>query len=296
MDDQKKRVESVKVPELSAVFRLSDYTPGIFNTIQSKKGMKNAIKKGLVHVNGKVGYSGDYIRGGEIIELYASTLSAVKPEINIPIDVLYEDDYLAVVLKPAGILVSGNKRWTLENALPVNLKPSNSEDALQRPEPIHRLDYPTSGALLVGKTHSSTLTLNKLFENRKIEKLYHAVTIGCMENSGKVQTSIDDKESLSEYRILERIVSVKYKYLNLVELRPFTGRRHQLRKHMAELGKPIFGDLEYGIEGLLLKGRGLYLHASCLAFIHPLSNIQIEIKVPLPQKFKDLFPEASENI
>ncbi len=289
-EDQYKKVESYKVPTLDKKMRLSDFVPGIFKTISSKKGMKNAIKKGLVKINGETGYTADYITGGETIELYQSKIPENKPTIDLNIEVVFEDDYLAIVNKPAGILVSGNKKWTLENALSFNLEKSAKKDALHRPEPIHRLDYPTSGALLVGKTTQAVMALNKLFEERKIKKTYYAVTIGLIEDSGTINTKIDNKIAETEFKILSRLPSLKYGFLNLTKLKPHTGRRHQLRIHMAERGNPIFGDLKYGKDGLILQGKGLYLHASGLKFLHPITSAVVSINIPLPKKFKKLFP------
>lgn len=285
----KKIIATYQVPEGIDATRLSDFATGIFNTIPSRKGIKKAIKNGLVTINGQQGFTGDFIKGGETLKLLQSDKELKKPLIHIPLEVLYEDDYLAIINKPPGILVSGNKKWTVENALSPHLKKSTQNDALQRPEPIHRLDYPTSGALLIGKTASSVVALNKLFENREIEKTYLAVNIGKMKKNGKIDHEIDDKNARSSYRVLDSVASPKYGQFNLVELKPETGRRHQLRKHLAAIGNPILGDLLYGKEGFLLKGKGLYLHAASLKFIHPFTQQQLLINAPIPKKFKKLF-------
>lgn len=282
-------IESHLVPKLENQKRLSDYAVGIFNTITTRKGIKKAIKNGLVTINGQQGFTADFITGGELIELFRADESTNKPIIDIPIEVIYEDDFLAIVNKPSGILVSGNKKWTVENALLPHLTKSTQKDALQRPEPIHRLDYPTSGALLIGKTAKSVVVLNKLFESREIEKTYLAVSIGKMEINGTINLPIDDKNSTSLYTVLETIDSPKYGCFNLVKLTPETGRRHQLRKHLASIGNPILGDILYGTEGLILKGKGLYLHAYSLQFNHPFTKEEIVVKVPAPKKFKKLF-------
>ncbi len=286
------KIETHKVPQLDIRIRLSEYAPGIFKTIFSKKGIKKAIKKGWVTINGDVGYTSDYIVGGETIELFQSKTPLNKPIIDINLEVVYEDDYLAIINKPSGILVSGNKKYTLENGLPKVINKSKQKDALQRPEPIHRLDYPTSGALLIGKTSQSVILLNKMFENRKIKKKYYAITIGFQKNSGVIETHIDDKPSKSEYRIILSLDSRKYESLNLVELIPHTGRRHQLRIHLASIGNPILGDINYGKEGLIGKGNGLYLHASSLDFTHPITGNMVSVIIPLPKKFQKLFPKG----
>ena len=194
--------------------------------------------------------------------------------------------------KPPGILVSGNKKFTLENALPSILKKSSQPGALERPEPIHRLDYPTSGALLIGKTNLAVRVLNKMFEDRKIDKTYHAVTIGLLKDKGTIKIDIDEKPCITEFKIITRISSKKYSFLNLVELIPYTGRRHQLRIHLSEIGSPIFGDIKYGKEGITGKGNGLYLHASSLAFPHPFISKRVFAEIPLPKKILKIFPEG----
>ena len=196
---------------------------------------------------------------------------------------------MAIVNKPAGILTSGNSFKTVENALLQNLKRSNQPDAVA-PQPIHRLDYPTTGLLLIGKTRESIIALNRLFEKKEIAKTYYAVTIRKMKPKGRINFSIDDKDCVSEFEVLQSIVSERFEYLNLVQLNPKTGRRHQLRKHLASIGNPILGDADYGIPELILKGKGLYLHASSLEFKHPFSNKIMTVQKELPKKFKKLFP------
>ena len=285
-------IESFQVPELEKRVRLSDLSFEYFRTLSSRKAVKNAVKQGLISINGKRGYTADYIQGGELVEIFESKKKTPKKSIDLKLEVLYEDDYLAVIYKPAGIEVSGNKNWTLEHALSGNLQQSTQEDAIN-PEPIHRLDYPTSGVLLVGKTRRIIILLNKLFEERKVQKIYHAICIGKMEQKGFIEVDIDDKPSSSEYEVLETVVSPRFEFLNLVKLSPHTGRRHQLRKHLASIGNPILGDLLYGNEDLLLKGKGLYLHASSLAFKHPVFEKRMRIDAKLPKKFVKIFSKTN---
>lgn len=291
MEKELLKIESHLVPKLLVRQRLQEYAVGIFRTIVSRKGVKNAVKKGLIFINSEMGYTGDWISGGELIELFQNP-QPTKPDLSMELEVLYEDDHLAVINKPAGILVSGNKRFTVENALCFNLKESLQFDTLIRPEPIHRLDYPTTGALLIGKTVSAVSALNKLFENRAISKTYVAVTIFPMDPNGLIETHIDEKPAKSEYKKLASVTSPKYGVLNLLKLQPHTGRRHQLRKHMAELGNPILGDADYAKEGFLLKGKGLYLHAFSLQFEHPFTKKALSIMATLPKKFGKLFPDV----
>lgn len=203
--------------------------------------------------------------------------------------VLYEDDYLAAIAKPAGIEVSGNRKRTIANALGAALKASHEDDAVH-PQAVHRLDYPTSGVLLVGKTASSIRELGELFENRKVLKIYLAITIGKMGAEGQIDEPIDQKEALTDYTRIMTVPSERFGHLNLVVLNPKTGRRHQLRKHMAQLGNCILGDREYCPEELLLKGQGLYLHAGAISFAHPMTKEYLRIILPLPTKFTRIFP------
>tara|TARA_B100000949_G_scaffold224587_1_gene228097 strand:+ start:816 stop:1481 length:666 start_codon:yes stop_codon:yes gene_type:complete len=211
-----------------------------------------------------------------------------KKQLIFPLKVLFEDEHLAAIHKPAGIEVSGNKFKTIANALSQNLKPSSRTDATT-PQPVHRLDYATTGIVLVGKTHSSIRALNKMFEGKTIAKTYFAVAIGKMEPSGTITSNIDDKPSHSNYKVVESVPSERFGVLNLVKLHPKTGRRHQLRKHLYSLGNPILGDKDYAVESLILKGKGLYLHAYALEFEHPFTNKIISITDELPEKFGKIF-------
>jgi 23S rRNA pseudouridine1911/1915/1917 synthase len=272
--------------------RLQEYGVGIFEDCPTKSALKKILKKQYITVNGKVANSGTYIIGGETLVLNLPEKASNSNRLIFPIEILFEDEYLAVIEKPAGILVSGNTFQTIANALPQNLNKSSLPDTCV-PQPVHRLDYATTGALLIGKTSSAIRALNKLFKEKVVLKTYYAVTIEKMESEGEVKTSIDGKASHSEYRICEWVPSNRFGRLNLVALKPKTGRRHQLRKHMAVIGNPILGDKEYGIDGLVLNGKGLYLHAHSLKFKHPFTNESLEIISKLPKKFKKIFPEIS---
>ncbi len=287
-----KKVETYSVPSMDRRIRLSDVAAGTFKTILSRKGFKSAIKTGLVTLNGKIAVTADYISGGEVIELFQNPLQNNKPAIELKIEIIFEDDYLAIVYKPAGIVVSGNRKYTLENALEHNLAKSTQDDALFRPEPVHRLDYPTSGLLVIGKTSRALIALNKMFEEKSIQKTYHAITIGVMSDHGIIEEQIENKNAKTSFQVLKRIESRKYESLNLVKLTPFTGRKHQLRIHLASIGTPILGDSKYGKEGLIGSGNGLFLHASGLTFIHPVTYKEVSKNIPLTKKILKLFPSS----
>lgn len=280
-------LETHKVPQLEKSIRLQEYGVGIFNVMPTKSGFKKAIKKELVFVNGKIASTALFIKGGEKIELFQDKENQKK--FNFKLEVLFEDDYLAIINKPAGINVSGNSFATINNALTQNLKPSTQKDAV-RPRPVHRLDYPTSGLLLIGKTNSSIIALNKLFENKEIQKTYFAVTIGRMKQIETIDLAIDNKSAYTNYEVIETVASKRFGFLNLVKLHPKTGRKHQLRKHLLSINSPILGDKIYFLEELILNGKGLYLHATTLEFTHPVSEEKMSISSKLPKKFEKIFP------
>lgn len=274
--------------KLPTPIRLQEYGVGIFNAVLTKSALKKALKKQYITVNHVIATSATFIAGGENISLFIPENAIPKRKLIFQLRVLFEDDYLAVIHKPAGILVSGNSFKTIANALAQNIKRSNLPDATA-PQPVHRLDYSTTGILLVGKTSSSIRALNKMFENKEVEKTYYAVTIGEMDARGKITSEVDGKKSQSDYKLCNSVPSERFDKLNLVQLKPQTGRRHQLRKHLSNIGNPILGDKEYGIDSFILNGKGLYLHAYSLKFIHPLTNKIVHLKDQSLQRFEKIF-------
>jgi 23S rRNA pseudouridine1911/1915/1917 synthase len=280
--------ENHTVPKLKKPERLSDYLRNQFSLIPTRKGMKKAIDRGWVSVNGTNAQTGTWLHGGEQLQLNVPS-DKKRPIIELKVDVLYQDEWLAIVNKPAGIVVSGNRKRTLENASPNVLSRSKEQDALEFPEATHRLDEPTTGVLVIGKTRTAVRKMNELFASKNIGKTYMAVTIGTMPESGSMNNTIDGKSALPEYRVFSSVQSERFGQLNLVELKPATGRKHQLRIHCAEMGNPILGDKQHGKEGLILKGKGLYLHAIRIQFEHPFTNENVDVSAPIPKKFDKLF-------
>lgn len=256
--------------------------------IPTKSALKKAIKKQYITVDDKIASTATYIKGGESICLSFPNEEGPKKKLLLSLDVLFEDEHLAAVLKPAGVLVSGNQHKTVANALPQTLKRSSLPDA-SAPQPAHRLDYATTGILLIGKTSSSIRTLNKLFEDKKVDKIYYAVAIGEMSEHGTINSKVDGKESLTKYIVERTVRSERFGALNLVKVQPRTGRRHQIRKHFAGIGHPILGDKEYGKAPLILKGKGLYLHAHSLRFEHPFKKEELYLLANLPERFNKIF-------
>jgi 23S rRNA pseudouridine1911/1915/1917 synthase len=276
------------VPSIPYPIRIQEYGVGIFIGALTKSALKKMLKRELVTVNDIVATSATMISGGECIRLSIPEKVSTTRKLVFPLKVLFEDDHLAVIHKPAGILVSGNRFKTIANALPQNLQPSKLLDAT-RPQPVHRLDYATTGVLLVGKTSSSIRALNRLFEDKQMYKEYYAVAIGETNDQGVIESEIDGKESRSDYELRDLVHSKRFSKLSLLRVIPGTGRRHQIRKHLSRIGNPILGDKAYGMEGLILHGKGLYLHASTLKFVHPFTGREMFVKSDLPQRFTKIF-------
>jgi len=282
------------VKKLEKPIRFQKYGVGIFKTIPTKSGIKKAIKKELIFIDGILATTSKYISGGEKIELFESENSSTFERLELNLEILFEDDYLAVIFKPAGILVSGNKFVTIANGLAQNLQKSNQIDAV-KPQPIHRLDYPTSGLLVIGKTSASILKLGESFKNKEIQKTYFAITIGKMQPRGEINFSVDEKEAFTKFEVVQTVKSERFDFLNLVKLSPKTGRKHQLRKHLFAIGNPILGDKIYFLDDKILKGKGLYLHAATLEFSHPFTKEQIKVSKELPKKFTNIIGDFDLN-
>ncbi len=290
--------ESHIAPPQPEPVRLQEYGVGLFSAAATRSAWKKVLKKQFVTVDDVLATTATYIRGGERIQISIPDEVLPKKLLNFPLQVLFEDDHLAAIHKPGGIEVSGNRFKTIAHALPQSLRPSPLADATQ-PQPVHRLDYPTTGIVLAGKTRSSIRALNAMFEDQQMEKIYFAVTIGEMPAKGGITAELDEKEAQTEYEVLDAVPSSRFGTLNLVRLRPRSGRRHQLRRHLTGIGHPILGDQTYGREDLFLKGKGLYLHAFSLTFMHPFTGESISIRDPLPERFDKLFgpfPEKSEHV
>lgn len=248
----------------------------------SRKSVKKAIKSGSLKVDGAPATTGLWIQPGMVITFEPE--GVLKPQLELKIPVLYDDDHLAVVYKPAGLLTSGNKFRTLENTLPFNLSKSHHHSVLLYPRPVHRLDYGTSGLIIIAKTPEARIKLGEMLKEHKISKTYKAVVHGEVRNcEGEITFPIEEKPAISTYRSLQNSKSKRY---SLLELSPKTGRTHQLRIHCSKKGFPIVGDKNYGPG--YDPGKGLFLCATGLEFIHPTYNTKVLIEIESPNKFSRL--------
>ena len=282
------------VPDDTGSVRLLDYVLDIFPVLTTRSSAKKAIKRGAVRVDGEITESGWWLKPGMRVEFFDLEPSPPKV-LPMKLDVVYEDDSIAVIVKPAGISVSGNKYVTIQNALLYNLKQSFAADALAWPKPVHRLDFPTSGLLLVAKTRTAIVDFGRQFENKTIKKRYRAIVSGKLSESGVVELPIDGHHSKTAFRSVEYIPSPMTQWLTLVDLFPETGRTHQLRIHMASVGHPIVGDKKYTKELPLLKGKGLFLTAVEINFVHPETKQEMGFAIEEPSKYGALIRKERKN-
>ncbi|NEW79367.1 MAG: RluA family pseudouridine synthase [Gelidibacter sp.] len=224
---------------------------------------------------------------GQVIDLLETPQS--QPKIfELQLEVLFEDNFMAAIHKPAGFSVSGNAYKTIYNSLPYNLKKSSEPDALPWPTSVHRLDNQTSGILLVAKTKTAQIALGNQFENHTIQKKYCAVVIGKVFSNGGIKTPIEDKTAETDFEVVTVVNSLRFEQLSLLKVFPKTGRTHQIRIHLASIGHPIFGDKLYLEEKMFHKGKGLFLCAYEISFLHPKTSEQINLKIATPHKFESL--------
>jgi len=251
--------------------------------LPSKSGLKKAIKKEEILLNGKVAKTSDWIEEHQKIDLIQREGKQLKV-FQLKLEVVFEDGHLAIINKPAGYPTSGNYFKTIEHALPYNLNASTLPDALIYPLPVHRLDNPTSGLLIVAKTKSAQLKLHQDFEDKKIQKTYLALVRGETSSHASVNSNIEDKEAFTTYKTLKSFQHQDVTY-SLLEVSPKTGRTHQIRIHLSTTGFPIVGDKLYGSGEVPFRKKGLYLAAIGLEFIHPIDKSLLKIETEFPSKF-----------
>ena len=267
--------------------RIEQYARKVIKSIPSNSGIKKAIIKGQIRVNGKTVRTAHRMRDGERLELYKAAGS--HPEFELNIQVCFEDEEMAVVNKPAGLPTHSHGLKNLINCLTYNLQESKQEDALERPLPVHRLDQQTSGLVLIAKTKKAQLTLDEGLRESKIQKTYLALVHGTIDQEGTIDSPIDGKDSKSSFKRLDTFKRGGRDY-SLIEASPITGRTHQLRIHFSLNDHPIVGDRKYGLDEREIKGRGLMLFAQKLVFNHPTTGEMTVIEAETPKKFMKMMP------
>lgn len=289
----------------------------------TRNKIQQAIDDEMVLVNEKPVKNNYKVKPGDKIIVFASHApegTDIVPE-NIPLNIVYEDDSILIINKPAGMVVhpgSGNPNGTLVNAVAYHLKlqdPGLDENSLSRFGLVHRIDKNTTGLLVMAKDQKSMTDLAKQFFNHTVHRRYIALVWGDMEkNEGtiiahvgrhqrfrKLFTAYPDgehgKDAITHYKVLER-----YNYVTLVECRLETGRTHQIRVHMQLIGHPLFNDDFYGgdriVKGTVFTKYKQFvdncfalcprhaLHAKELGFIHPVSRKPMHFESDLPDDMK----------
>lgn len=297
---------------------LQRLNPGRFPTPSTAK---RACRRAEVVLNGRTARCGDDVRAGDVLALRARTSveSYLQPRFRAakePFDltVVYEDDYLAVVVKPAGYPThpEGQGRMNLRSAVPFHLRPPAHVDegdrALARPQPVHRLDKATSGLVLCAKTKRAAVEVSRAFAERRVKKRYAAVLLGApTKYSGVIDAPIPvsvggvttPRSARTVYAVERVALSLKAERLTLVHFAPRTGRTHQLRRHAADVLRcPIVGDVLYdggGAAAMQFRRRGLFLCARLLELDHPSTGERLRLEIPLPAKFDDLLAREAER-
>lgn len=270
---------TVKVPGE----RLDAWVFRVFERVGSRSSAHKKVRAGLVRLNGEVVCSSRYVREGDEVVLLPDPR---VPTLDLGLEVLFADPVCAVVAKPAGILVNGNRHRTLENALPPALGPSPHPRALVRPRPCHRLDFETAGPVAVGRTDEALRFWVQAFQERRVQKRYRAIVVGRLEGEHQVDLPLDGRPACSRIRSLEVFPALKTDACTVVELEPVTGRMHQLRRHLEHLGHPILGDKRYHGGGPILRGNGLFLCATRLVLPHPSGDGAVDVEGRVPAKFE----------
>lgn len=282
----------------------------VFETLGvTRSNAQGLIEGGFVTVNGKVESKNYRLRENDCVEIEEQEPQELNVEAeNIPLDVVFEDEDIIVINKPAGMVVHpapGNESGTLVNALLYHCKGSLSGiNGVVRPGIVHRIDKDTSGLLVVAKNDESHVFLSSLLKDHGIKRVYHAIVVGhYRESSGTVNAPIarhpvdrkkmavvvGGREAITHYEVIEEYPSFTYARFQLE-----TGRTHQIRVHTSYIGHPIIGDEVYGggkttfeknNKGLL---DGQILHAKILSFPHPRTKEIVTFECELPNNFKAL--------
>lgn len=270
----------------------------------SRSYLQKLLKDQQVFVNEKTVKSNYKVQTGDSVRILLPDME--EPDIvpqEIPLDILYEDDFLLVVNKPKGMVVhpsAGHMEGTLVNAVLAHCRGNLSGiNGVLRPGIVHRIDKDTTGALLICKDDATHRDLAEQLKVHSIKRRYRAIAYGSFkENEGTVEGPIgrhptdrkkmsinykNGKDAVTHYRVLERFKNAAY-----IECSLETGRTHQIRVHMSSIGHPLLGDEVYGSGRNPYHLQGQALHAMVLGFVHPHTGEYMEFEAPLPDYFVKL--------
>ncbi len=263
--------------------RLDEYLGREAGVVPSKKAAYKAAKRGDIRVNGAPVDPHKFVQPGDRIDIFDPAGIPLAAAAFTP-KVLYCDPWLAIVDKPPGVPVMGLFEPSIEQACAADLPVSDAARPLPRAKPVHRLDVPTGGLVLIARTESVLRELSRQFRDREVRKTYRAIVSGQMDG-GAIDTPLDGKPCRTEYTCDAPVRSLATDWVTPVTLHPKTGRTHQLRRHLAAAGHPIVGDREHAGDRRVLRGKGLFLAATGLALHHPAQPVHIGLHIPQPQKF-----------
>ena len=266
----------------------------------SRSAIKKLCDDGFCFLNGKAVKCNKTVKVGDKISLNVpdgKNLDAT-PE-DIPIDIVYQDDDVAVINKPQGMTVhagNGTNGGTLVNALLFHLDKLSGINGVIRPGIVHRIDKNTSGLIVVAKNDKAHVALSKQLEDKTCRRIYLALLDGNLKSDeGVIDTFIgrdpanrtkmsvlkSGRQAITRYKVLER-----YNGYTLCEFSLKTGRTHQIRVHAKYIGHPVVGDPEYGRKNGKFNLKGQLLHAKTLEFIHPTTGKLMSFSAPLPDYFE----------
>ena len=286
--------------------RLDKYIVGKDNEL-SRALIQKLIDEKKILVNGKEAKSSYKISSGDIITIenieYKEDVF-LKPQ-KMELDIIYEDNDIVIVNKPKGMVVhpgNGNPDGTLANAILERCKGSLSGiGGIIRPGIVHRIDKDTSGLVIIAKNDNAHIKISKQIQERKVSKTYLALVRGeIKENEATINMPIgrsikdrkkmavtkNGKEAITHFKVLK-----KYKGFTFLEVKIETGRTHQIRVHLSQIGYPIVGDEVYSNGKNPFNVKGQMLHATKLEFIHPTTNKNVTYVAPLPDYFKNILEQ-----
>ena len=267
----------------------------------SRSAIRRLIDAAQVLVNGEPAKPSYGLKPGDLIVVSAPQPEPEEPVAEaIPLEIVYEDNALIVVNKPAGMVIHpapGHRRGTLVNALLAHcpeLAAAGEDAGDARPGIVHRLDRDTSGLILTAKNEQIRRALQRQFKSHQVLKVYLALLDGRLQAArGRIEAPLGrdphhrqrmavvpgGREAVTEYRLLAVYAGGGY---SLVEAEPKTGRTHQIRVHFASIGHPVVGDPVYGRRRTRLPLARQFLHAQRVGFTHPLTGQPLEFEAPLP--------------
>lgn len=278
----------------------------------SRAMVQKLLDDGKILVNGKKAKASYKLNINDIVEIEKVEAKEVdiKPE-DIPLDIVYEDNDILIVNKQKGLVVhpgNGNPDGTLVNAIMARCKDSLSGIGGEiRPGIVHRIDKDTSGLLIVAKNDLAHINVSEQIKNHEVKKTYIALVRGIIkENNATIDMPIDrnkndrvkmavsktGKNAITHFKVLQR-----YNGYTLLEVNIETGRTHQIRVHMAQIGYPLVGDSVYSNGKNPFGVEGQMLHSAKLEFIHPITKKEIKAEAPLPAYFEEVLKQLeSEKI